>query len=103
MSGFVLDFSPYQLVVLDYNGDSWPEETNRRFLEYVQNGGGVVIYHAADNAFSKWPEFNKICALGGWEGRNENSGPYVYWKDGNWSRTVRRVRVVLMDASTNMC
>ena len=82
MAGFVLDFSPYQLVVLDYNGDSWPEETNRRFLEYVQNGGGVVIYHAADNAFSKWPEFNRICALGGWEGRNENSGPYVYWKDG---------------------
>ena len=82
MSGFVLDFSPYQLVVLDYNGDSWPEEANRRFLEYVQNGGGVVIYHAADNAFSKWPEFNRICALGGWEGRNENSGPYVYWKDG---------------------
>lgn len=82
MSGFVLDFSPYQLVVLDYNGDSWPEETNRRFLEYVQNGGGVVIYHAADNAFSKWPEFNKICALGGWEGRNENAGPYVYWQDG---------------------
>lgn len=82
MSGFVLDFSPYQLVVLDYNGDSWPEETNRRFLEYVQNGGGVVIYHAADNAFSKWPEFNRICALGGWEGRNENFGPYVYWKDG---------------------
>lgn len=82
MSGFVLDFSPYQLVVLDYNGDSWPEETNRRFLKYVQNGGGVVIYHAADNAFSKWPEFNRICALGGWEGRNENSGPYVYWKDG---------------------
>ena len=81
MSGFVLDFSPYQLVVLDYNGDSWPEETNRRFLEYVQSGG-VVIYHAADNAFSKWPEFNRICALGGWEGRNENSGPYVYWKDG---------------------
>lgn len=82
MSGFVLDFTPYQLVVLDYNGDSWPEETNRRFLEYVNNGGGVVIYHAADNAFSKWPEFNKICALGGWEGRNEASGPYVYWQDG---------------------
>ena len=48
MSGFVLDFSPYELVVLDYNGDAWPEETNRRFLEYVQGGGGVVIYHAAN-------------------------------------------------------
>jgi len=31
----------------------------------VQGGGGVVIYHAADNAFVNWPEYNKICALGG--------------------------------------
>lgn len=54
MSGFVLDFSPYELVVLDYNGDAWPEETNRRFLEYVRGGGGVVVYHAADNAFVNW-------------------------------------------------
>ena len=82
MSGFVLDFKPYSLVILDYNGDAWPETTNQRFLEFVQNGGGVVVYHAADNAFSKWPEFNRIIALGGWEGRNENAGPYVYWEDG---------------------
>ena len=82
MSGFVLDFSPYELVVLDYNGDAWPEETNRRFLEYVRGGGGVVVYHAADNAFVNWPEYNKICALGGWENRDEKAGPYVYWSDG---------------------
>lgn len=82
MSGFVVDFTPYQLVVLDYNGDEWPNKTKEAFLQYVNNGGGVVVYHAADNAFSKWPEYNKICALGGWEGRNENSGPYVYWQDG---------------------
>jgi len=82
MSGFVLDFKPYGLVVLDYNGDAWPDETNRRFLEFVQNGGGIVVYHAADNAFVNWSEFNRIIALGGWEGRNENAGPYVYWQDG---------------------
>lgn len=82
MSGFVLDFSPYELVVLDYNGDSWPGETNQRFLSFVENGGGVVVYHAADNAFPAWKEFNQIIALGGWEGRNENSGPYVYWQNG---------------------
>lgn len=82
MSSFLIDFTPYSLVVLDYNGDAWPEETNKRFLSYVQNGGGVVIYHAADNAFSQWKEFNEICALGGWEGRNEKSGPWVYWVDG---------------------
>lgn len=86
MSGFVLDFKPYQLVVLDYNGDNWPEETNKRFLEYVKAGGGVVVYHAADNAFSKWPEYNRICALGGWENRNEKSGPYVYWRDGGLTK-----------------
>jgi len=82
MSGFVVDFKPYSLVILDYNGDAWPETTNSRFLEFVQNGGGVVVYHAADNAFANWPEFNKIIALGGWENRNENAGPYIYWEDG---------------------
>ncbi len=82
MSSFVLDFAPYDLVVLDYNGDAWPETTNRRFLDFVKKGGGVVVYHAADNAFAGWREFNEICALGGWEGRNEKSGSYVYWKDG---------------------
>mgnify|MGYP003429997577 FL=1 len=84
MSGFVLDFKPYALVVLDYNGDAWPEETNRRFLEYVAQGGGVVVYHAADNAFAGWPAYNQLCALGGWENRNENAGPYVYWQDGQF-------------------
>ena len=86
MSGFLLDFTPYDLVVLDYNGDAWPEETNRRFLAYVQAGGGVVVYHAADNAFARWPEYNRICALGGWEGRDEKAGPYVYWQDGRLVR-----------------
>lgn len=82
MSGFVIDFTPYDLVVLDYNGDSWPAETNQRFLDFVKQGGGVVVYHAADNAFADWKEYNEICALGGWEGRDEKSGPYVYWKGG---------------------
>lgn len=81
MSSFVIDFSPYELVVLDYNGDKWPEETNRRFVEYAEKGGGIVVYHAANNSFPDWKEYNEICALGGWEGRNEKSGPYAYWQD----------------------
>lgn len=82
MSPFVLDFSPYSLVVVDYNGDAWPEQTKRNFEEYAKQGGGIVIYHAADNPFPDWQAYNQICALGGWEGRDEKSGPYVYWKDG---------------------
>lgn len=81
-SAFSVDFSSYDLVVLDYNGDSWSEDMQKAFLSYVDNGGGVVVYHAADNAFSGWKEFNDIIALGGWEGRDEKSGPYVYWQDG---------------------
>lgn len=82
MSGFYLDFTPYRLVVIDYNGDSWPQETMTNFEKYAQKGGGVVIYHAADNSFPNWAEYNKICALGGWEGRDENAGPYAYWHNG---------------------
>jgi len=82
MSGFKPNFSAYQLVILDYNGDRWPQETDNAFIEYVKKGGGVVLYHAADNAFREWVEFNKILGFGGWEGRTEKDGPYIYLKDG---------------------
>lgn len=82
MSEFVIDFSPYELVVLDYVGDDWPETMRDRFLNFVKKGGGVVVFHAANNAFTDWDEYNKIIALGGWNDRNEKSGPWVYWKDG---------------------
>jgi len=82
MSGFAPNFSAYQVVVLDYDGDSWPNATNAAFLDFVKNGGGVVVYHAADNSFPEWKEYNEIIGLGGWGNRNEKDGPYVYFKDG---------------------
>jgi hypothetical protein len=82
MSRFKPDFAFYQLVVLDYNGDRWPEETERSFLNFVENGGGVVIYHAANNAFRHCKEYNRITGFGGWENRNETDGPYIYLKEG---------------------
>ena len=82
MSVFKPKFSDYDVVVLDYNGNRWSRETENEFLQYVQGGGGVIVYHAADNAFADWEEFNKIIALGGWEGRDERSGPYCYLEGG---------------------
>jgi hypothetical protein len=79
MAGFILDFTEYPVVVLDYNGDEWPQETKDRFEQYARNGGGIIIYHAADNSFPQWDAYNQICGLGGWGGRNEKSGPYAYW------------------------
>lgn len=86
MSTFKPVFADYNLIVLDYTGDAWPEETNTNFINYVKNGGGVVVYHAADNAFPEWKEFNKIIGVGGWGNRDEKSGPYVRWRNGEFVR-----------------
>ena len=82
MSGFKPKFSDYNLVVSNYQGDAWPEETKKAFVEYVRGGGGVVIYHFALAAFPDWKEFNRIIGLGGWGGRGPQHGPYVRWRDG---------------------
>ncbi len=82
MSRFKPNFEEYDVVVLDYNGDRWSKSTDEAFIKYVKGGGGVVVYHAADNAFADWEEFNKVIALGGWEGRDEKSGPYYYLING---------------------
>ena len=83
MAKFAVDFAPYQLVVLDYNGDDWSESMKKAFLDFVRSGGGLVVYHASDNAFPKWKEFNQIIGLGGWGNRDEKSGPYVFWQRDN--------------------
>ena len=75
------DFSKYNVVVSNYNGAPWPEETREAFVEYVRGGGGFVVVHAANNAFGDWREYNEIIGLGGWGGRSEKSGPYVYLSD----------------------
>lgn len=81
MASFDPDFSKYKLVVLDYNGDAWTDKTNSAFVDYVKNGGGVVVYHAANNAFPGFKEYNEIIGLGGWGDRTEKDGPYVYYKN----------------------
>jgi type 1 glutamine amidotransferase len=81
MSNFKPNFLFYELVIIDYNGDRWPDETDESFLNYVKKGGGIVIYHAANNAFRHWKEYNRIIGFGGWENRNETDGPYIYLKN----------------------
>lgn len=75
-------FSDYAVVVSNYNGQSWPDEVKSDFVAYIQNGGGFVPVHAANNAFADWPEYNLMIGLGGWGGRNEKSGPYLRYREG---------------------
>ncbi|MEM8945788.1 MAG: ThuA domain-containing protein [Planctomycetota bacterium] len=82
MAGFRPQFAKYDAVVSNYNGASWPRETQIEFQAFVHGGGGFVSVHAADNSFSDWPEYNEMIGLGGWGGRKKSAGPYLYFKDG---------------------
>jgi type 1 glutamine amidotransferase len=82
MSGFQPDFAAYDVVVSNYQGDSWPEETQKALVKYVKGGGGLVIYHFACAAFPKWKEYNEMIGLGGWGRRDEKDGPMIRWRDG---------------------
>jgi type 1 glutamine amidotransferase len=104
-SRFKPDFSKYSVVISNYNdcypktvgpelfgpnsysvgcpggGDKWPAAVRSALEQYVRNGGGFVVYHAADNGFSDWPEYNLMIGIGGWNGRDEKSGSYWYYRD----------------------
>ncbi|WP_406684908.1 ThuA domain-containing protein [Seonamhaeicola sp. MEBiC1930] len=73
-------FSKYDVVISNFGwrAASWPEETKIAFENYIKNGGGFVSVHAADNSFPKWEAYNEMIAIGGWGGRTEKDGPYLY-------------------------
>ena len=79
-------FSNYDVLISNYNGEDWPEEVRAALVVFVRNGGGLVIYHAADNAFPDWPGYNEMIGLGGWGGRTEKAGPYLRLRDGAWTK-----------------
>lgn len=80
-SDFSIDFNEYDLIISNLGEKSplWPEKTRKAFENYMSNGGGFVVVHAANNAWGEWTEFNKMIGLGAWGGRDETSGPYVYY------------------------
>ncbi len=81
-SNFKPELRQYQAIVMNYDGPDWPAELRAQFEKYVSDGGGLVIVHAADNAFPDWQAYNLMTGIGGWRKRNEQAGPYWYWKDG---------------------
>jgi type 1 glutamine amidotransferase len=72
MARFRPDFSKYDVVLSNYNGDPWPAETQKALEEYVRGGKGLVIVHAANNAFPGWGEYNQMIGMG-W--RDNKFGP----------------------------
>jgi uncharacterized protein len=81
-SNFHPDFAKYQVIVQNLDSPDWPADLMASFEQYMKNGGGLVVVHAADNAFPKWKEFNLMIGIGGWRGRTEAAGPMWYFQDG---------------------
>lgn len=50
----------------DINGSGplWNERARRNFETFVSKGGGVFVFHSANNAFPKWDAYNEMIGLG---------------------------------------
>ncbi len=63
------NFARYNVVIDNFNSgftpDSprWPRATEDALERYVRSGGGLVVYHAANNAFHDWAAFNDMAGL----------------------------------------
>jgi type 1 glutamine amidotransferase len=81
-SNFQPKFGDYKAIVWNYDAPDWPADLRSQLEQYVRAGGGLVIVHAADNAFPDWLAYSQMAGVGGWRNRSEKSGPYWYFKDG---------------------
>jgi len=83
LSTFQPDFSKYQAILFNYDAPDWPAALKDSLERFMRNGGGLVIVHAADNAFPAWKEYNEIIGVGGWRARTGTAGPHWFYQDGN--------------------
>ena len=75
----------YDVILNNWN--SWPEndlrwnpELESGILRYLNEGGGLVFFHASTSVFYKWPEFREITTAS-WEektGHGKNDTIKVY-------------------------
>ena len=60
-------FSNFDVVIQNCNdinhGPPWPEPVKKDFEDFVRNGGGVYIFHSAENAFVGWKEYEQMVGL----------------------------------------
>ncbi|MCX5661757.1 MAG: ThuA domain-containing protein [Planctomycetota bacterium] len=52
-----------QLIFTDYNGPIWSDAAKANFESAIKSGTGLVVLHAADNAFVDWYEYEKMVGL----------------------------------------
>ena len=82
------EFSKYDVVLSNLNDGGktrFSETTKKNLVNFVKEGGGFVVVHAADNSCGDWPEYNEMIAVGGWGGRKPKThGSLLRMTDGKW-------------------
>jgi hypothetical protein len=62
---FPPDLGKYDVLLSNYNGAMWPDDFRKSLDEKLKDGKiALVIVHAANNAFGKWPEYYKMIGMG---------------------------------------
>jgi type 1 glutamine amidotransferase len=63
----------YDVVLSNYNGSAWPDAFNKDLEERLRQGKvGLVIVHAANNAFGGWQDYNRMIGMG-WRGPKDGA------------------------------
>jgi type 1 glutamine amidotransferase len=74
---FPPDLGKYDVVLSNYNGAPWPNEFNTALENALKEGKiGLVIVHAANNAFGGWKEYNQMIGMG-WRGNKGGDRLYL--------------------------
>src|SRR5262249_55097178 len=69
-AGFNPDLTKYDVVLSNYNGLQWSKAFQQSLESALREGKvGLVIVHAANNAFGGWNEYNLMIGMG-WRGAN---------------------------------
>jgi uncharacterized protein len=86
---FPPDLTKYDVVVSNYNGAPWPDAFNQALERRLRNRGiGLVIVHAANNAFPNWQQYNRMIGMG-WRGP-EGGEALIVRDSGEWIRVPTR-------------
>lgn len=78
---FKPNFAQYDVIVINYNGEMWPDNIKQEFEGYINGGGKAYAFHAGNNPFNGWTEFEKMIGLL-WRGNKDGKRLY-FDADGN--------------------
>ena len=77
-AGWNPDFASYDVVLLDYNGEMWPDAVKSSFETFMAEGGTSMMMHASNNPFPGWTAYEEMVGLL-W--RNSDTGTRMYMEE----------------------